>query len=38
VSLGDTVIDITLETRGGEHIEEIRKLLTEAGYRHERID
>src|SRR5690348_3375718 len=38
VSLGDTVIDITLETRGGEHIEEIRKSLTEEGYRHERID
>ena len=38
VSLGDTVIDITLETRGGEHIEEIRSLLTEANYRHERID
>jgi threonine dehydratase len=38
VSLGDTVIDITLETRGGKHIEEIRKSLTEEGYRHERID
>ena len=38
VSLGDTVIDITLETRGGEHIEEIRGLLTAAAYRHERID
>lgn len=38
VSLGDTVIDITLETRGGEHIEQIRKSLTEAGYRHQRID
>ena len=38
VSLGDTVIDITLETRGDEHIEEIRTALTEAGYRHERID
>ncbi|HEV2464831.1 MAG TPA: threonine ammonia-lyase [Acidobacteriaceae bacterium] len=38
VSLGDTVIDITLETRGGEHIEEIRALLTAAAYRHERID
>ncbi|HTW46265.1 MAG TPA: threonine ammonia-lyase [Acidobacteriaceae bacterium] len=38
VSLGDTVIDITLETRGDEHIEEIRTLLTNAGYRHERID
>ncbi|HET8637564.1 MAG TPA: threonine ammonia-lyase [Acidobacteriaceae bacterium] len=38
VSLGDTVIDITLETRGREHIEEIRKSLSEDGYRHERID
>jgi threonine dehydratase len=38
VSLGDTVIDITLETRGDDHIEEIRKMLTEGGYRHERID
>lgn len=38
VSLGDTVIDITLETRGDEHIEEIRSLLRNAGYRHERID
>jgi threonine dehydratase len=38
VSLGDTVIDITLETRGGEHIEEIRTQLTRSGYRHERID
>jgi len=38
VSLGDTVIDITLETRGREHIEEIRKALTEEGYRHSRID
>ena len=38
VSLGDTVIDITLETRGGSHIEEIRTHLTRSGYRHERID
>jgi threonine dehydratase len=38
VSLGDTVIDITLETRGDYHIEEIRKMLTAATYRHERID
>ncbi|HUY80986.1 MAG TPA: threonine ammonia-lyase [Acidobacteriaceae bacterium] len=38
VSLGDTIIDITLETRGGEHIEEIRTLLTQSSYRHERID
>lgn len=38
VSLGDTVIDITLETRGDEHIAEIGDLLTNASYRHERID
>lgn len=38
VSLGDTVIDFTLETRGMGHIEEIRRALTEAGYRHERIE
>jgi threonine dehydratase len=37
VNLGDTVIDITMETRGATHIETIRALLTEAGYRHERI-
>lgn len=38
VSLGDTVIDFTLETRGTAHIEEIDAALTEAGYRHERIE
>lgn len=38
VNLGDTVIDFTLETRGAEHIDEIRAALTEAGYRHERIE
>ncbi len=38
VSLGDTVIDITLETRGAGHIEEIRAALAAAGYRHERIE
>ena len=38
VSLGDTVIDFTLETRGAAHIEEIRAALSEAGYRHERIE
>lgn len=38
VSLGDTVIDFTLETRGTQHIEEIRATLSEAGYRHERIE
>ncbi len=37
VNLGDTVIDFTLETRGVRHIEEIRALLSEGGYRHEQI-
>jgi threonine dehydratase len=37
VSLGDTVIDFTLETRGAAHIKEIAQALTEGGYRHERI-
>jgi threonine dehydratase len=38
VSLGDTVIDFTLETRGAGHIREIRAALSEAGYRHEHIE
>ncbi len=38
VSLGDTVIDFTLETRGPEHIATIERKLTEAGYRHQRIE
>ena len=38
VSLGDTVIDFTLETRGAQHIDEIAEALTAAGYRHERIE
>jgi threonine dehydratase len=37
VSLGDTVIDITLETRGPEHIAEIEVEFQNAGYRHERV-
>lgn len=38
VSLGDTVIDFTLETRGAAHIQEIGAALTAAGYRHEKIE
>jgi len=38
VNLGDTVIDVTLETRGDAHIAEIGQLLTDAGYRHQRIE
>ena len=38
VNLGDTVIDVTLETRGNTHIAEISQMLTDAGYRHQRIE
>ncbi len=38
VNLGDTAIDLSMETRGPEHIENILQALTEAGYRHERIE
>jgi len=37
VSLGDTLIDVTLETRGKDQIDRILKALAEAGYRHERV-
>lgn len=37
VNLGDTVIDVTLETRGSEHIAAIREALQAEGYRHEQI-
>jgi threonine dehydratase len=37
VNLGDTLIDITLETRGKDQIERILEALGTAGYRHERI-
>jgi threonine dehydratase len=37
VNLGDTVIDITLETRGAAHITAISEALEGEGYRYERI-
>ncbi len=37
VNLGNTVIDVTLETRGPAHIAELSAALATAGYRHERI-
>jgi threonine dehydratase len=37
VNLGDTVLDITLETRGAGHIEELLAGLTAEGYTHERV-
>ena len=38
VNLGDTAIDLSMETRGPEHIREILDALTAAEYRHERIE
>jgi threonine dehydratase len=37
VDLGETAVDLTLETRGPEHIEELRHLLASGGYEHERL-
>jgi threonine dehydratase len=37
VNLGDTAIDITMETRGPDHIAELLGALTGAAYTHERI-
>jgi threonine dehydratase len=38
VNLGDTVIDLTLETRGVSHISQILEALAREGYRHELIE
>jgi threonine dehydratase len=37
VNLGDTVIDITMETRGPVQVTELLAALDEAGYRHSRV-
>jgi threonine dehydratase len=37
VNLGDTVIDITMETRGREHVERLLAALTAEGYKHSRV-
>jgi threonine dehydratase len=37
VNLGDTAIDITMETRGPDHIADLLAALMSAGYTHERI-
>jgi threonine dehydratase len=37
VNLGDTTIDITMETRGRDQVEELLNALTEGGYRHSRV-
>ncbi len=37
VSLGDTAIDVTLETRGADHLAQLLAAISGAGYKHERI-
>jgi threonine dehydratase len=37
VNLGDTTIDITMETRGRDQVDELLNALTENGYRHSRV-
>jgi threonine dehydratase len=37
VDLGETAVDVTLETRGAEHIEQLIRLLAERGYETERL-
>jgi threonine dehydratase len=37
VNLGNTTIDITLETRGREQVEELLAALTEGGFEHGRV-
>jgi threonine dehydratase len=37
VNLGETAIDITMETRGPDHITEILSALAAASYFHERV-
>jgi threonine dehydratase len=37
VNLGDTVIDITMETRGREQVSELLAALTAGGYKHSQV-
>src|ERR1035437_681730 len=37
VNLGDTVIDITMETRSPEQVAELLQALTAEGYKHSRV-
>ncbi len=37
VNLGNTLVDISVETRGDEQIRRLLAALTQAGYRHERV-
>jgi threonine dehydratase len=37
VNLGDTTIDITMETRGREQVAELLSAMSAAGYKHDRV-
>jgi threonine dehydratase len=37
VDLGETAVDVTLETRGPDHIAELTRLLADGGYDLERL-
>jgi threonine dehydratase len=37
VNLGDTTIDITLETRGPQQVAELREAMTAEGYKHSQV-
>ena len=37
VNLGDTVVDITMETKGADHVRELMQALAAGGYPHERV-
>src|ERR1019366_4050778 len=37
VALGNTIIDLTIETRGPEQVEQMLERLTEEGYSYERV-
>ena len=37
VNVGETAIDITMETRGPEHITELLSALSAGGYTHEQV-
>jgi threonine dehydratase len=37
VDLGETSVDVTLETRGPDHIADLKRLLDENQYQHERL-
>lgn len=37
VHLGDTIVDVRMETRGPDHVQRLLAKLTEAGYQYERV-